>query len=153
MLSSARLSAYMLAKMPLGAFAGLRVVTLEGERCEVSVPYGWRTTNPFGSIYFGALTMAAELSTGALALMASQASSSPVSVLPIGLAGTFEKKATTVTTFTCSHGGRLFAAVSQALETGEGVTALADTVGSMADGTVAARFTFTWSFKKRSQPR
>ena len=44
------LRAYMAAKMPLGALAGLRIETLDGYQCAVSVPFSWRTKNPFGSI-------------------------------------------------------------------------------------------------------
>ena len=54
--------AYLLAKLPLALFAGLRVRELDAGRCAVSVPYGWRSTNPFRSTYFAALGMAADRS-------------------------------------------------------------------------------------------
>src|SRR5262245_44535674 len=70
LISPRLLQAYMAAKMPLGALAGLKVEVLDGYKCSVSVPYSWRTKNPFGSIYFAALSMAGELSCAGLALMA-----------------------------------------------------------------------------------
>lgn len=150
LIKPALLRAYFLAKLPLASFAGLKVKVLDGERCEATVPFGWMTQNPFGSIYFAALTMAAELSCAGLALMAARSAPEPVSVLPIGISGSFEKKATALTTFTCTDGKKLFDAVNRALETGESVTVDTPTVGTMPDGTIASRFVFTWSFKKKS---
>jgi hypothetical protein len=151
MLSPTKMRAFMLAKLPLALIAGLRIRTLTTGRCEVSVPYGWRTTNPFRSTYFAAQAMAAELSTGALGLMAAEAAPAPVATLIVGMTASFEKKATGMAIFTCDQGERLFAAVQRTLETGEAAIAEVETVGRMADGTVVARFTFTWSFKRRQR--
>ena len=85
---------FMLAKLPLALIAGLRVRELDTERCVVTVPYGWRTTNPFRSTYFAALAMAAELSTGALAMMATELAGQPVALLIVDLTASVEKKAT-----------------------------------------------------------
>jgi hypothetical protein len=150
LIKPALLRAYFLAKMPLASFAGLKVKVLDGDRCEATVPYGWITQNPFGSMYFAALAMGAELSCAGLALMAARGAAEPVSVLPIGISGTFEKKATALTTFTCTDGKKLFETVNRALETGEGVTVETSTVGTMPDGKIVARFNFTWSYKKKT---
>ncbi|MCB1058493.1 MAG: DUF4442 domain-containing protein [Acidobacteria bacterium] len=139
---------YMLAKLPLGLFAGLRVRHLDPERCETSVPYGWRSKNPFRSTYFAAQSMAAEMSTGALAMLA-LAGRPPVAMLIVGLDAEFGKKATSLATFTCADGAALFAAVEETLASGEPAVATVETVGRMPDGTVVSRFHFTWSFKRR----
>jgi len=141
---------FYLAKLPLAFVAGLRLRELDAQRAVVTVPYGWRTTNPFRSTYFAALSMAAELSTGALAMLQTDLAPRPVALLIIGLSAGFEKKATGVTTFTCEQGHLLAAAVAQTLATGEPATAEAETIGRSPDGTVVARFTFTWSFKVRA---
>jgi hypothetical protein len=145
----ALLRSYFLAKLPLAAVAGLKITRLDGEVCETTVPFGWLTQNPFRSMYFAAQAMAAELSCAGLALMAARGAPEAVSVLPVGIAGTFEKKATALVTFTSSDGARLFEAVNRALATGESVTVETSTVGRMADGTIVSRFTFTWSYKKK----
>jgi acyl-coenzyme A thioesterase PaaI-like protein len=150
-LMSARLfPAYMAAKMPLGALAGLKMEQLDGHQCSVSVPYGWRTKNPFGSIYFAALSMAAELSCAGLALMASRAPQEKVAVYPIGLKGDFIKQAKAKTTFTCTQGAELFAGVRRAVETGEAVTVVTTTVGLTDEGLIVSKFDFTWSYKKKT---
>lgn len=139
----------MLSKLPLALVAGLRVRDLGPERCVVTVPYGWRTTNPFRSTYFAALAMAAEMSTGALAMMAAELSLAPVALIIVNLEAGFEKKAQSLTTFTCEDGRKAFDAVAGTVRTGEPATARLETVGRSPDGTVVARFAFTWSFKRR----
>ncbi|MEA2694860.1 MAG: hypothetical protein QOJ16_4247 [Acidobacteriota bacterium] len=151
MLNPLLLRGFFLAKLPLALFAGLRVRELDEHRCATSVPYGWRTTNPFRSTYFAALSMAAELSTGALALLATELAGAPVALLIVNLTASFGKKATALTTFTCEDGAQAFDAVAATVATGEPATATLATVGRMPDGTEVARFTFTWSFKRRSR--
>jgi hypothetical protein len=142
---------YMLSKLPLALMAGLRVKELDRERCVVTVPYGWRTTNPFRSTYFAALSMAAEMSTGALSMVTVQSAPAPVALLIVEMEASFEKKATALATFTCEDGGKAIAAVEETLRTGEPATARLESVGRSPDGTEVARFAFTWSFKKRSK--
>ncbi len=148
-LSPLGMRAWMLAKLPLALMAGLRVTELDADRCAVTVPYGWRSQNPFRSTYFAALSMAAEMSTGALALILIQATPQPCSMLITGMTAEFVKKATTTTTFTCDAGPTLREAVSRTLETGEPETRTVESVGRLPNGEVAARFTFTWSFKRK----
>ena len=145
------LRGFLLAKLPLALVAGLRVRELDPERCAVTVPYGWRTTNPFRSTYFAALSMAAEMSTGALAMLATELAEAPVALIIVNLEAGFEKKAQSLTTFTCEEGARAFGAVAETVRSGEPATARLETVGRSPDGTVVARFAFTWSFKRRSK--
>jgi hypothetical protein len=152
MLNPFLLRGFFLAKLPLALAAGLKVRELDAGRCVTSVPYGWRTTNPFRSTYFAALSMAAELSTGALSLLATELAGEPVALLIVNLTVSFGKKATALTTFTCEDGAKAFAAVASTVATGEPATAVMETVGRLPDGVEVARFTFTWSFKKRSRP-
>jgi hypothetical protein len=151
MLSPMMMRGYFLAKLPLALFAGVRLRELDAAHAVATVPYGWRSTNPFRSTYFAALAMAAELSTGALAMLAVDVAPRPVAMLITGMTASFEKKATGLTSFTCAAGDQLAAAVAQAVASGEPATATAETVGRASDGAVVARFTFTWSFKARSR--
>ena len=144
-----KLAAFMGAKLPLGLLAGLRIRALDADRCVVTVRYRWMTTNPFRSTYFAALAMAAEMSTGTLGLSLVRAAPDPVSMLIVKLEGEFVKKAVGLTTFTCTAGPAVQAAVIEALQTGEGVTVDAETIGTDEAGDVVARFTFTWSFRKK----
>lgn len=150
MLNPLLLRLYFLLKLPLALAAGVRLRALEPDRCEASVPYGWRSTNPFRSTYFAALAMAAELSTGAITLLAVRSAPSSVAMLITAMKATYGKKATGTVIFTCEEGARVFEAVAETLRTGEPAVARVRTVGRMATGEVAAEFTFTWSVKRRA---
>ncbi|MCP4807868.1 MAG: DUF4442 domain-containing protein [Proteobacteria bacterium] len=149
MLNPVMLSGYMLAKLPLALMAGLRITSFDADHSSVSVPYGWRSQNPFRSTYFAALSMAAEMSTGALGLAVVEAAPDPVSMLITGMTGEFTKKATDVTTFTCRDGRAMAEAVARTLSDGKSVQVVAETIGTNQAGVEVARFTFTWSFKKK----
>jgi hypothetical protein len=142
---------FLLTKLPLAAFAGLQVEELSAEQCAVSLPYGWRSQNPFQSIYFAAQSMAAELSTGALLMLAIESSGESVSMLVTKMDASFGKKANAKTLFTCEDGEKIFEAIQQTITTGESVAISTVSVGRMQDGTEVSRFTFEWSCKKRSK--
>lgn len=142
---------FLLYKLPLAFVARLNISSLTVEEAKVTIPYGWLTQNPFKSTYFAALSMAAEMSTGVLGLMAIEEAAKPVSFLVVGLNGAFTKKATDLTTFTCSDGLKFFDAVSKTLETGNAVEVEAVSVGTNKAGEEVARFTITWSVKAKNQ--
>jgi len=141
--------AMLWAKLPLAAFAGLRVKRLDETGAEVTLPAGWKTQNPFRSTYFPAQAMAAEMSTGAPALYLIERSSARVSMLVTSLSARFTRKATQLATFTFSDGAAMRAAIDRALATGEGVAFVARSIGRQKDGTTVAEFEIEWSFKRR----
>jgi hypothetical protein len=140
---------FLLAKLPLGFISGMKIKHLDANTCVSTIPYRWLTRNPFGSTYFAALSMAAELSNGALALMAVEGTE--VAVIIVNLEAQFIKMAKNLTTFTCNDGHKLFEAVEEAKRTGQPVTATVNTVGVSEDGVTVATFKLTWSFKARKK--
>lgn len=136
-------------KLPLALFAGVKIDSIDPYRCEVSLPFGWRSQNPFRSIYFAAQCMAAEMSTGALAILAIKSAENSVAMLVTGMSAEFGKKATERSVFTCENGLDVFNAINHTIETGEGVRQKMVTTGRMLNGTEISQFTFEWSFKKR----
>ena len=145
-----QLGLYMLGNLPAGLFSGIRVESVDDQVCITSVPYRWRTRNPFKSTYFAVLAMAAELSSGAPAMIAVRGAPESVALIIVGLKGGFSKRAEGRTTFTCTDVPLLNAAIEETLATGESVTTTVTTVGRNPQGEEVARFEFTWSFKKRS---
>ena len=143
------LQAAMWSKLPLAAFAGLRVRRLDDEGAEVSLPAGWKTQNPFGSTYFAAQAMAAEMSTGAPALWLIEKSGVKVSSLVTGISAKFTKKATREAFFVFQDGAKMRAAIEKAVSTGEPVVFTARSIGTQRDGTQVADFSIEWSFKKK----
>lgn len=142
---------FLFMKLPLGWFAGLKLKELDIDKCVTTVPYGWRSQNPFQSIYFAAQSMAAELSTGALVMFGIAGKKPAFAMLVVNMEAQFTKKANHKTTFVCKDGYKLFEAVKRAEETGEAQQVILESVGTMKDGTEVARFYFTWSIKQRSK--
>lgn len=151
MLGATGFWAYQWKELPLAAFAGLKIRSLDEQGCVVALPGGWRTQNPFRSTYFAAQSMAAEMSTGAPSMVFCRGSEASVSMLVTGLSMKFTKKIVGASTFAFADMAALAAAIDRAAATGEPVSFLARSVGRDERGDVASEFEITWSFKRRER--
>ena len=149
--NSSKFKLFLLKDLPMGYLAGLRVRELTTEKCVVTIPYKYLTKNPFRSMYFACLAMAAEMSTGALGVAATYGQTPSVAMLVQGIEGEFSKKAVGLISFICNDGPIVFEAVAKTKETGEGETVTCLSVGTDESGEEVARFKLTWSFKARSK--
>ncbi|HLZ90001.1 MAG TPA: DUF4442 domain-containing protein [Puia sp.] len=138
---------YLLTKLPSAFFSGLLIPQVDEDQCTVTVPYRWFTRNPFRSTYFACLSMAAEMSTGVLAMAQLYKRNPPVSMLVVHTEAAYFKKATGLTRFVCTDGPAIKSAVEQAITTGEAITIKARSLGSNSAGDPVAEFHITWSFK------
>src|SRR6266496_2315004 len=127
---------FLLSKLPAAYFAGVRVKEIDENRCRVTVPYKWLTQNPFRSTYFACLSMAAEMSTGALCMAHLYKIKPPVSMLVLKVESEYFKKATGRTSFICEDGLVIKETIEQAIQTGEAKTIRARSVGKNKDGEV-----------------
>ena len=98
----------------------MRVDHVDERHCVTSVPFRWRNQNPFKSTYFWILSMAAELSSGAPAMIELRCPES-VALIIVDMQADFIKRASTkisslVTTYQNQCRGR------GNPETGEAVT-------------------------------
>ena len=141
---------FLLSKLPNAFFAGIRVKEIDENSCTTVVPYKWFTKNPFRSTYFACLSMAAEMSTGALCLAHLYKRKPAVSMLVVKVEGEYFKKATGKTVFVCEDGLQIKNAIEQSVETGEPKIFRAKSVGRNKEGAVVAEFFITWSFKAKS---
>jgi Domain of unknown function (DUF4442) len=142
---------FMLAKLPSAFFSGVRVRYADADKCEVTVPYKWFSQNPFKSTYFACLAMAAEMSTGLLAMAQTYHRKPGISMLVVGLEAVYHKKATGITRFECHDGPAMQEAIAESIATGEARSVAARSVGKNNSGEVVAEFTITWSFKARKE--
>ena len=138
----------MLAKLPSAVFWRLRIKELTGDKCQVTIPYFWRSQNPFKSIYFAALAGAAELSTGALCQLA-LAGKGKFSMLVVDFRAEYHKKANQKITFSCDQGRELFQLIDS-LNVNDTAQLTMISTGTSESGEVVARFYVTWSFKRKS---
>ncbi|HEY3121791.1 MAG TPA: thioesterase [Vicinamibacteria bacterium] len=141
--------AYLWAKLPLAACAGLRLQGLDLASCSVRLPGGWRTRNPFGSTYFAAQAMAAEMSTGAPAFVLVAGASPSVAFILREIRAVFMKRIVGTSVFTFADVAGMQAVVERAARSGESETYTGRSTGRGPDGEVAAEFDVTWSFKRR----
>lgn len=130
--------------------AGLKLQQLQEDAAIVSVRFKWLNQNPFRSMYFAVLAMAAELSTGILAVAFTYKSQPSVSMLVVKCEGEFYKKAVGNIVFTCNDGLAVQAAIVQTIATKEGVTITTTSIGKNEQDEIVAKFIFTWSFKTKS---
>jgi len=144
---------WMWKLLPLAAFAGLRVARLDERGCTVRLPGGWRTRNPFGSTYFAAQAMAAEMSTGAPALVLREDAPRPVSMLVVGLRASYSKRLTGTGAFTCEDVAAIEAAIARAAASDEPQLLVARSTGRDSAGELVAEFEISWSFKRRTPSR
>lgn len=140
---------FLMGQLPMGFMAGLKNKKTTLEECQITVPYRWMNQNPFRSTYFAVLSMAAEMSTGMLALLMTKDSKPSVSMLVTHLEADFVKKATGITTFTCTQGKEINETIERAIITGEGQSFNSTSIGTSQSGEVEAKFLVQWSFKAR----
>lgn len=143
-----KMNFWLLYKLPAAWFMGVRVKKITAERGEVTLPYGWRSQNPFNSIYFAAQAAAAEFSTGALATLALEGRGK-ISMLVSRVEMEFTKKANSMTTFTCTQGAEVFEVVERAIQTKEPQTITMVSHGVQATGELVSITKITWTFKAK----
>ncbi len=144
-----KLKLFMLAKLPMGFLAGLKIESISEEQSVVSIRYGYLTKNPFRSIYFACLAMAGELASGSLGLVHVYEASPAVSMLVVSMEATFTKKAIGKICFTCYDGLSIKSAIEESTRTGEGKTVIAKSIGIDEVGDEVAVFKITWSYKAK----
>jgi len=142
---------FLMQKLPAAFWSGVKLVEANAEQCTASVPYKWATQNPFRSTYFACLAMAAEMSTGVLAMAHVWGRKPGVSMLVGNMESSFHKKATGITYFTCTEGDAIKAAVENAVQTGESQSIKVYTRGTNKAGELVAEFWITWLFKQKGK--
>ena len=141
---------FLFSKLPSAFFSGVRVLYADEKKAVVKVPYKWFSQNPFKSTYFACLSMAAEMSTGVLALAHIYKRQPSISMLVLKVDGNFIKKATGITIFTCEDGSLIKQTIEDAIMSSEGKIVTAKSTGLNEQGEVIAEFAVTWSFKVKS---
>lgn len=140
---------FLCYKLPAAFFSGVKLREIDEDICITSVPYKWLTQNPFRSTYFASLAMAAELSTGALAMSNTFKRVPAASMLLVKMESNYFKKATCITFFTCEEGKRMTEVLEDAYKTGLPKSITVKSSGKNITGDMIAEFFITWSFKIR----
>lgn len=140
---------FLLKNLPAAYFSGLKIKTATREGSVISVPYKWFTRNPFRCTYFACLSMAAEMSTGILAMANTYKRSPKISMLVTGIEGAFYKRATGVSFFICEEGDAIEQAVEQTIKTKQPQSIKVSSSGFNEQKELVAEFWVKWSFKMK----
>tara|TARA_B100000795_G_scaffold232125_1_gene190267 strand:+ start:280 stop:753 length:474 start_codon:yes stop_codon:yes gene_type:complete len=142
-------SLFLIQKLPIAWISGLKVAGVTKDSAKVNIKFKYLNKNPFKSMYFACQAMAAEMSTGLLALGCLDAQSEKVSMLVIDLNCSFTKKAIGTIQFVCEDGAKVKACIDEAVETGKGVVCVMQSKGFNEAGDCVSTFNINWTFKKK----
>jgi hypothetical protein len=145
--TAGNLNKFLFFKLPSAFWCGVRVKSIEANRCVVTVKHRWMNQNPFNSMYFAVQAMAAELTTGALVMFQIKKSGQKISMLVANNKGNFSKKATGRITFVCNDGNLIEQAIQKTIETGEGQTFWMKSIGTNEKGEQVSEMDFEWSVR------
>lgn len=140
---------FLLKNLPAAYFSGVRIVTATKERSVISIPYKWFTRNPFRCTYFACLSMAAEMSTGILAMANTYQRFPKISMLVTGIEGKFYKRATGLNVFICEEGNAIKQTVEKTITTDQAQSITILSSGFNKQNDLIAEFRITWSFKMK----
>lgn len=146
-LSPWKVGLFLLVKLPMGWLSGMKILEISDERAVTTVKHRWLNQNPFGSMYFAVQAMAAELSTGVLALAATKGVKPRILTIITENQAEFVKQAKERIYFSCEEGQKILEAVEQAKNSEEAVVARVRVEGKTKNGTLVSVFHFSWNFK------
>ena len=139
---------FLLRRLPLAYLAGVKLNRLNDEGSITSIKFKWLNQNPFRSIYFAAMHMAAEFSTGSLLFQYIDKKTS-FSMLLVETEAQFHKKAIGKIVFSCNKGPEADSFVQEVLKISEGATITLPVEASNENGDLVATFQYTWSCRSK----
>ncbi len=139
-------------KIPLIALIRPRLLVANAEQCVVRVPLTWLTRNHLRSMYFGALSIGADVSGGLIVMNLIRSRKSRVAFLFKDFQADFLKRAEGDVVFTCNDGQKLAALLDKAEASGEREEDTVRVIATVPDKLgpePVAEFRLTISMKKR----
>lgn len=143
------INSYLFFKLPSAYWSGVRVKSIDGEKCLVSVKLNWFNKNPFKSIFWAVQGMAAELSTGMLVTKQINERKINVSMLVISNSSNFYKKAVGRINFYCEQGSEVKNIFDKLDKKNPTNKIILHSKGIDEAGDIVSEFKFEWSLKKK----
>lgn len=148
-ITASKINLFLLTKLPSAWFCGVRLKTLNEQKCITTVTHRWINQNPFNSMYFAVQAMAAELSTGAIVMKEISQSGEKISMLVQENSSSFLKKAKGKITFTCEDVGLVKENIKKTLTDAEGKKFWMTSSAINEAGDVVSEFKFQWTVRKK----
>jgi acyl-coenzyme A thioesterase PaaI-like protein len=139
------------SKIPLILFVRPFVTSIDKESAIIRIPFRRRTRNHLGSMYFGAMSIGADLAGGILAFTKIRQQNQQISLIFKNFNAEFLKRAEGPTYFSCNDGKLIEELISKAIESEERVEDIIHvtaTVPSKFENEAVAQFKLTLSLKK-----
>ena len=141
-----------LTKIPLLWFCRPRIISLEAESVEIKIPLRRRTRNHLNSMYFGALSVGADITGGFLAMMCIQKSKRKVALIFKDFKADFLRRAEGDVHFICNEGEEITRLVNKAIESSqrENMVVHIDALVPSISNDIVAKFELTLSLKDKT---
>jgi len=146
LLKGLRFRVFTALSMPTAWFAGLRIRELDNNVCVTTLPGGWRTQNPFKTMYWAVQGMGAELSTGAAPFAMSKSLPQKLRMFVVATEAKFTKTAKGKIIFTCNEVSLAKAAIEESIVTGKPVECNLNSIATDSSGDVVSEWIFKWNF-------
>lgn len=138
---------FLIVKLPIAWISGLKVDEVTHHHAKVAIRYKYLNQNPFKSMYFACQAMAAEMTTGLLAMGYIDSHPVKISMLVLNLDSKYTKRALGKIQFVCEDGLLVKDAIQKAVDTKESVLCNMTSKGYDQHGACVSSFYITWSFK------
>lgn len=145
-----KLHYFLFSKLVIAWIAGVRFLSVTDDSAKTKVSLSWFNQNPFRSIFWAVLGMAAELSTGILLMKAMRTNKVKASMLVTQNQGFFYKKAVGEIAFSCVVGDRIRELFEQLIQDNEPKKIELVSNGYNEQGELVCTFKFEWSLKLKT---
>ena len=130
----------------MGLLSGMKIEVLNENTCKVVLKDRFWIHNPFGSVFWAVMGMAAELSTGAL--LYAWASGSNVRFILVKVEAEYLKKVRGKSFYFCPSGQEVLRIIETLENPGDTQIVEMPVTAFDQHEQVVAKFLFTWSLKK-----
>jgi acyl-coenzyme A thioesterase PaaI-like protein len=141
-------------QVPLIGYCDAKLIEVSDQHCKVVLPLSDKTKNHLDCMYFGALSVGADITGGFLAMLLTELGQQPVELLFKDFSADFKRRANGDTHFVCHDGQLIQEMIQTTLATGERVNKaifVTATVPDVAANKVVANFQLTLSLKYKPQ--
>ena len=141
-----KLRLWMLKNLPMAMLTGMIIAELNEEYCKVRLNDHWWLRNPFKSVYWAVISMAAELSTGAL--LYAYSSGAKTQFILVEARAKFYKKLRGKSFYFCRAGQEILQQMNALQNTSEARMVILPAQALNESGEVVADFEFYWQLRK-----
>ncbi len=142
---------FSFTKIPLLWFCRPKIIHLDNNSVEIKIPLKRRTKNHLGSMYFGALSVGADITGGFLAMICIQKSKHEVALIFKDFKADFLKRAEGDVHFKCVQGSDVAGLVEKTISSGkrENMVVNIDAYVPTISNDIVAKFELTLSLKEK----